>query len=98
MDWRLTEDICQKSAAKYLNSDFSCNAGWDLFNRHCYKVFFHDTLLTWIDSEDLCNQFENGHLVSIRDEDEMLYVHLLLLEEDTIEEDGTYIGKCMALL
>ncbi len=70
-----------------------CEEGWSLFDESCYKVFVNETLFTWYESEIHCNKYNDGHLVSIRDSREMMFVHLLLLDNGLEVSDGTYIGK-----
>ncbi|UMM27689.1 hypothetical protein L5515_010876 [Caenorhabditis briggsae] len=49
-------------------------SGWQLYEDHWYKLF--ETDLMWIPAENVCRSM-GGHLVSIKDESENLFVHKL---------------------
>lgn len=48
--------------------------GWQLYKKHFYR--FYDLDLHWIAAENFCRSLA-GHLVSIEDEAENLFVHNL---------------------
>ncbi|XP_070539486.1 uncharacterized protein [Ptychodera flava] len=68
-------------------------SGWTLFNQHCYEFFVSTASLTWTEAEGRCaDAADSGHLVSIKNQLEMYFVHLMLASLWYTNETDTYIG------
>ncbi|XP_072017119.1 uncharacterized protein [Amphiura filiformis] len=55
-----------------------CPNSWTYFKDNCYRVFDNNTLLSWTNAEDKCND-EGAHLTSIRDGEDMEFIHSLVV-------------------
>ena len=67
----------------------ACPEGWLLYNEYCY-LLSSDSKMTWQKAEESC-QSQQAHLVSILTNEEMLFVHNLLITNHVLQ-DGVYIG------
>ncbi|XP_072043070.1 uncharacterized protein [Amphiura filiformis] len=55
-----------------------CQEGWSYFKGSCYVVVDNANTLSWFNAEEMCQE-EGAHLVSIRDEQDMDFVHSLII-------------------
>ncbi|XP_041482732.1 uncharacterized protein LOC121429653 isoform X2 [Lytechinus variegatus] len=70
----------------------SCPDGWVVFKGSCYRLIISHEALTWNEAELVCQESLGGHLVSIRDEDEMIFLHYMISSQWEATETETYIG------
>ncbi|XP_071496666.1 uncharacterized protein [Diadema antillarum] len=70
----------------------SCPSGWDHFLHSCYRLSSLTHSVTWNEAELLCQDDEGGHLVSIRDNDEMTFLHYMISTQWQSSATHTYIG------
>ena len=75
----------------------TCPDGWDVFKGSCYSLYINPEVLTWNEAELLCQESHEGHLVSIRDQDEMVFLHYMISSQWEGTETETYIGKYLHL-
>ncbi|XP_041486068.1 G-protein coupled receptor GRL101-like [Lytechinus variegatus] len=74
------------------NASFRCEDEWEIFQGSCYNLFRNSEDITWKDAEAKCKD-EQGHLVSIRDEDEMTFIHFMISSTElNSTEINAYIG------
>ena len=59
----------------------------------CYKFFRQDTLMRWTAAEESCASKYGGHLVSIRDIDDMNFIHSLIVRNGPARSSKIHIGK-----
>ena len=59
-----------------------CPNKWTDFKGNCYRVMERPAFISWIEAEDRC-RLEDAHLVSIRDEEDMDFVHSLIIRSLT---------------
>eukprot|EP00057_Strongylocentrotus_purpuratus_P012448 XP_011666922.1 PREDICTED: versican core protein-like [Strongylocentrotus purpuratus] len=78
------------------NND-TCPDGWDVFQGSCYRLYIHSEARTWNEAELVCQENPKSHLVSIRDQDEMVYLHYMISSQWEATETETYIGKYWCL-
>ena len=64
-----------------------------LWKDTCYKFIRQDRPLRWTAAEENCINDYSGHLVSIRDVEDMNFVHSLILENGSSRSSNIYIGK-----
>ncbi|XP_030851304.1 bone morphogenetic protein 1-like [Strongylocentrotus purpuratus] len=74
-------------------SNHTCSDGWDVFHGSCYRLFINSEASTWNEAELVCQENPKGHLVSIRDQDEMVFLHYMISSQWEVTETETYIGK-----
>ncbi|XP_072165322.1 uncharacterized protein [Diadema setosum] len=70
----------------------SCPSGWNHFLHSCYRLSSLTHSVTWNEAELLCQDDEGGHLVSIRDNDEMTFLHYMISTQWQSSATRTYIG------
>ncbi|XP_071479554.1 uncharacterized protein [Diadema antillarum] len=70
----------------------SCPSGWDHFLHSCYRLSSLTHSVTWNEAELLSQDDEGGHLVSIRDNDEMTFLHYMISTQWQSSATRTYIG------
>ena len=72
-----------------------CPENWKHFNDNCYIVKDNVNFLSWYDAEERCLN-EDAHLVSIRDKEDMDFIHSLIiksLKEHATPPLNVFIGK-----
>ncbi|XP_048258457.1 uncharacterized protein LOC124137409 [Haliotis rufescens] len=65
--------------------------GWYTLGDSSYKLNVHDAGITWGEARDNCSQ-SGGHLVSIRDQQEMAAVYALILATNVFRRREVFIG------
>ncbi len=76
-------------------SGTSCQKDWSYFRGNCYIVVDNIDPLSWFDAEELCRQ-QDSNLVSIRDEQDMDFIHSLIItsfKDDASPPLHVFIGK-----
>ena len=77
------------------NTDHTCPESWSYFKGHCYNIIKSDDMIRWVDAEYRCENL-GAHLVSIRDYEDMEFLHSLLIEsldEGSQPPYSVFIGK-----
>ena len=64
-----------------MSTDSFCPTDWTYYKDHCYRIFNSDDAINWIDAEYSCNEEGDGdgHLASIRDDQDMEFIHSLIV-------------------
>ncbi|XP_072178152.1 uncharacterized protein [Diadema setosum] len=68
-----------------------CPPGWELYAESCYALRQTESGVRWTDANRMCRD-EGAHLVSIANEDEMRFVHILLTSTWFRDNLRTFIG------
>ena len=66
----------------------------------CYRFFRRNTTLRWTSAENSCRE-PGGHLVSIRDKEDMDFIHSLIIDNGPSRASKIYIGEyrfCVKML
>ena len=71
--------------------DPQCVPGWQRYRQSCYKFVETKTGITWPEAEALCVE-EESHLVSIMNQEEMMFLHYFLTTRWHTGEAQTFIG------
>ena len=77
------------------DSEYLCSNNWTLYENNCYQLFSSGEALNWMSAEERCLE-SDGHLVSIRNSDDMEFIHSLIvgnLGRFVAKPLRTYIGK-----
>ena len=69
-----------------------CPEGWTRFEGSCHTLFTRPTSLTWLAAQAECHR-SGADLVSIKDADEMTFIHYMLTTEWRTQDVRTFIGK-----
>ena len=59
----------------------------------CYRFFRGNTTLRWTSAEKSCEHEHGGHLVSIRDKEDMDFIHSLIIDNGPSRASKIYIGE-----
>lgn len=82
---------CQRfDLVLFIHTD-SCPAGWKAFRGQCYLFQKSKATLRWTAAEEICKMY-GGHLVSMRDKNDMEIVHTILTENSVERASRTFIG------
>ena len=79
----------------FSDSKYSCSNNWTLHENNCYRLFSSEEALNWMSAEERCFE-SDAHLVSIRNSDDMEFIHSLIvgdLGRFVAKPLRTYIGK-----
>ena len=63
---------------RFFFSEYACPKNWTLFKDNCYSLASSKNAINWIAAEDRCKE-EDAHLVSIRDSEDMEFIHSLVV-------------------
>ena len=88
-------NVISKKLLHRVISDEHCPKLWTAFKGNCYHVSSSNISLNWLEAEEQCLS-EDAHLVSIRDSDDMEFIHSIIvdqLESLVVPPIKTYIGK-----
>ncbi|XP_072021058.1 uncharacterized protein [Amphiura filiformis] len=75
-----------------------CPIDWSYFRGNCHRLMYSENYINWVHAEENCMEYD-AHLVSIRDRDDMEFIHSLIV--DNLERHvslplRTYIGLTLA--
>ena len=78
-------------------TDQQCLDTWTGFNGNCYRFFKAGKFIQWAQAEEACLAYK-AHLASIRDGDDMKFIHWMLIENKVVRKSQTYIGKFIKMI
>ncbi|XP_022097833.1 uncharacterized protein LOC110983144 isoform X2 [Acanthaster planci] len=85
---RFTSPLLGNSSS---NRGYLCSEEWDLYDANCYKFFNLTENLRWTDAQITCQEAQ-ANLVSIRDINEVNFIHGMLTSKWFSPQFNTYIG------
>ncbi|XP_071950772.1 uncharacterized protein [Antedon mediterranea] len=79
------------SSYKVSSTSLECPDGWQKYSTYCYTFEEESYYVTWTEAEEICSD-KGAHLVSIKDGDEMDFIHSMLTTNWITDNYITYIG------